>query len=86
MFLLWRHADAADLGPGALGGGEQPDGVLVGAEPRRDLRERVQTSGHVGRVAALDAGVEVGERVLLGVGPFAARGGQAAEGEAGARR
>ena len=55
-------------------------------EPRRDLRERVQTRRHVGRVAALDAGVEVRERVLLGVRPVPARGGQAAEGEARPRR
>ena len=83
---LGRHPHDADLGSGALGGGEQPHRVLVGAEPRRHLGERVQAAGHVGRVAALDADVEVGERVLLGVRPVAARGGEAAEGEAGPRR
>ena len=81
--VLGRHAHDADLGSGALGGGEQPHRVLVGAEPRRHLGERVQAAWHVGRVAALDADVEVGERVLLGVRPVAARGGEAAEGEAG---
>ena len=82
---LGRHPDDADLGAGALGRGEQPHRVFVGLEARRDLRQRVEAGGHVGRVAALDAGVEVRERVLLGVRPLAARGGQAAEGEGGAR-
>ena len=86
MFILERETDDTDPGPGALGRGAQPDRVLVGAEPRRDLRERVQTIGDVGRVAALDAGVQMRERTLLGLRPVAARGGEAAEVEGGARR
>jgi hypothetical protein len=68
---------------GALGSGEQPYRVLVGPEARRHLGERVEAAWHVGGVAALDAGVEVGERELLRVRPVAARGGEAAQGETG---
>ena len=50
-------------------------------EARGDLPEGVETSRDVGRVAALDAGVEVRKDVLLSGGPIPARRCQAAQGQ-----
>ena len=83
--LRW-DADGADLCPGALRGGKQPRRLDVAVEAAGNLGECVETRRYVGRVAALGAGVEVRERMLLGDRPVAARGGQATLGEAGGRR
>ena len=64
---------------------EQPDCVLVCVDTRRDLREGIQAARHEGSVTALGAGVEVGERLLLGDRPVAAGGSQATQGQAGRR-